>query len=123
MALTVEQAVEQAVAAALDPAAVDPAGAALDVLLSLGTLLGRERRFAEAGETFARLVAYDPLLEAAHRGLMRCHAALGNRGRAVHQYHELVRLLDAQVGAPPDAETTRLYQRLRRDDPAGVAAA
>lgn len=83
------------------------------VLRTMAGLLARERRFREAADVFTRLVDHDPLLEAAHRGLMRCHAALGDRGRALHQYDQLVRLLDAQLGAPPAPETTQLYTRLR----------
>jgi DNA-binding SARP family transcriptional activator len=84
------------------------------VLLTLGGLLGRERRFTDAAETFARLIVHDPLLEAAHRGLMRCHAALGNRGRALQQYDELTRLLREQLGTRPAPETTALHARLRQ---------
>lgn len=83
------------------------------VLRTLGGLLARNRRFADAVEVFTRLVAHDPLLEAAHRGLMRCHAALGDRGRALRQYEELAGLLADQLGVPPSPETTELYGRLR----------
>jgi DNA-binding SARP family transcriptional activator len=82
------------------------------VLRTLGGLLARDRRFAEAAEVFARLVVHDPLLEAAHRGLMRCHAALGDRGRALRQYEQLVGLLEEQLGVPPSPETVELHARL-----------
>lgn len=82
------------------------------VLRTLGGLLARENRFAEAAEVFARLVAHDPLLEAAHRGLMRCHAALGDRGRALRVYERLVALLAEQLGVPPSPETAQLHARL-----------
>ncbi|MEU8614762.1 BTAD domain-containing putative transcriptional regulator, partial [Actinoplanes sp. NPDC048791] len=82
------------------------------VLRSLGGLLAREQRFVEAADVFARLVAHDPLLEGAHRALMRCYAALGERGRALRQYEELVRVLETQVGARPAPETTELHSRL-----------
>jgi DNA-binding SARP family transcriptional activator len=83
------------------------------VLRRLGALLARERRYLAAVDVFTRLVAHDPLLEAAHRGLMRCHAALGDPGRALRQYHELADLLDAQLGAVPAPETTQLYTGIR----------
>ncbi|MEU8233149.1 BTAD domain-containing putative transcriptional regulator [Actinoplanes sp. NPDC048967] len=83
------------------------------VLRNLGGLLAREQRFVEAADVFARLVAHDPLLEGAHRALMRCYAALGERGRALRQYEELVRVLEAQLGARPAPETTELHSRLR----------
>ena len=41
-----------------------------------------------------------------------------DRGRALQQYDLLVRLLDAQLGAPPAPETTELYTRLRGQRPA-----
>ncbi|MDP9792101.1 putative ATPase/DNA-binding SARP family transcriptional activator [Catenuloplanes nepalensis] len=83
------------------------------IMLTRGVLLGRERRFTEAAETFARLIEHDPLLEAAHRGLMRCHAALGNPARALRQYDDLVTLLHSQIGAPASPETRALHARLR----------
>ncbi|MEV4641721.1 BTAD domain-containing putative transcriptional regulator [Actinoplanes sp. NPDC049548] len=84
------------------------------VLRTLGILLARERRFAEAAEVFTRLVAHDPLMEAAHRGLMRCHAALGDRGRALRQYEQLAGLLDEQLGALPSPETVDLHARIAK---------
>jgi DNA-binding SARP family transcriptional activator len=92
------------------------------VVLTLGRLLGRQRRYGEAAETFARLVEHDPFLEAAHRGLMRCHMALGNRARAIRQYHELVELLSADIGTAPAPETTALYTKLRAPTPALAGA-
>src|SRR4051794_24840902 len=83
------------------------------VLLILGRLLGQQHRYAEAAETFARLVEYDPFLEVAHRGLMSCHAAMGNRARVVRQYQELVELLASEIGAMPSPETRALYAKLQ----------
>ncbi|MGA5299921.1 BTAD domain-containing putative transcriptional regulator [Nucisporomicrobium flavum] len=85
------------------------------VLRTLGGLLAKQHRFGEAIEVFTRLAAHDPLLEAAHRGLMRCHAALGDRGRAVRQYEQLAGLLRDQLGVPPSPETVQLRARLLRD--------
>ena len=67
----------------------------------------------EAAAVFTRLIAHDPLIEAGHRGLMRCYAALGERGRALHQYEELTRLLGDRLGATPAPETAQLHARLR----------
>jgi DNA-binding SARP family transcriptional activator len=52
-------------------------------------------------------------LEEAHRELMRCQAALGERGRAIRHYEELVELLDEQLGTAPALETRALHERLR----------
>jgi DNA-binding SARP family transcriptional activator len=85
------------------------------VMVTLGRLQGQDRRYGDATETFARLVEHDPFVEVAHRGLMRCHAALGNRARALRQYEELAELLGTQLGTSPAPETTALYARLRAD--------
>jgi len=61
----------------------------------------------------ARPIAHDGLLEEAHRGLMRCQAALGERGRALKHYEELVGLLEEQLGTSPAPETVALHERLR----------
>ncbi len=81
-------------------------------LLALGRLHAAAGRFQPAAVAFRRAVAHEPLNETAHRELMNCWARLGETARAVRHYTELVELLRAQVGAPPAAETTALYQRL-----------
>jgi hypothetical protein len=45
---------------------------------------------------------------------MTCHAAVGNRARAVRQDQELVALLTSEIGAEPAPETTALYTELHR---------
>jgi tetratricopeptide (TPR) repeat protein len=82
--------------------------------IGLGLLLVQERT-AEAAEAYRKAIAYDGFLEEAHRGLMRCHVALGELGRALRHYEELVELLDEQLGASPAPETSALHARLRAD--------
>jgi DNA-binding SARP family transcriptional activator len=84
-----------------------------EALLLLGRLLFARGRHAEAADAYRKAIAHDELLEEAHRGLMRCHAALGERGRALRHYEELVELLDGQLGTAPAPETRALYERLR----------
>jgi two-component SAPR family response regulator len=72
-----------------------------ETLLLLGRLLSARERHAEASEAYRKAIAHDGLLEEAHRGLMRCQAALGERGRALKHYDELVGLLEEQLGVPP----------------------
>jgi DNA-binding SARP family transcriptional activator len=84
-----------------------------EALLLLGGLLFAQGRHAQAVEAYRKAIAHDELLEEAHRGLMRCYAALGERGRALKHYEELVELLDEQLGTPPAPETSVLHERLR----------
>jgi predicted ATPase/DNA-binding SARP family transcriptional activator len=82
-------------------------------LLLLGGLLLAQGRHAEAAEAYRKATVHDRFLEEAHRGLMRSQAALGERGRALRHYEELVVVLEEQLGASPAPETTTLYDSLR----------
>jgi DNA-binding SARP family transcriptional activator len=84
-----------------------------EALLLLGGLLSAQGRHTEAAEAYRKAIAHDELQEEAHRGLMRCQAALGKRGRAIRHYEELVELLDEQLGTAPAPETSALHARLR----------
>jgi predicted ATPase/DNA-binding SARP family transcriptional activator/Tfp pilus assembly protein PilF len=68
----------------------------------------------EAAITYARRwLALDPLQEPAHRGLMRLYAWDGQRAAALRQYTECLRILDEELGVPPEEETTRLYEAIQ----------
>jgi predicted ATPase/DNA-binding SARP family transcriptional activator len=81
-------------------------------LLATGRLQAAAGRHQAAAAAFRRAVAHEPLNESAHRELMSSWARLGETARAVRHYEDLVTLLRDQVGVPPAAETTALYQRL-----------
>jgi DNA-binding SARP family transcriptional activator len=81
-------------------------------LLAAGRLHAAAGRHQAAAAAFRRAVAHEPLNETAHRGLMQAWASLGQTARAIQHYKELTQLLAEQVGVPPSAETTALYQRL-----------
>jgi DNA-binding SARP family transcriptional activator len=68
----------------------------------------------EAVDVYRRAIAHEPLDEAAHRALMECWAAAGQTARALRHYSELTELLQAQISSAPAAQTTALYERLRR---------
>jgi DNA-binding SARP family transcriptional activator len=75
-----------------------------------------------------RWLELDPLHEPAHRALIRLYARAGDRAAALGQYRECVRTLSRELGVPPLAETTRLYEAisegtLERPADAGVAPA
>ena len=76
--------------------------------------------YAAAGEgeraiaTAHRRLALDPLDEDAHRALMQFYAQSGQPGAALRQYEQCRQILEDELGAPPAAETTALYERIRR---------
>lgn len=59
-----------------------------------------------------RWLALDPLHEPAHRALIRLYAEGGDRAAALAQYRECVRTLSRELGVPPLAATTRLYEAI-----------
>jgi len=72
-----------------------------------------EGNLEKALEAADRLLALDPLNEIAHRQLMGLYAGLGRRELALKQYRDCVRVLQAELGAPPLEETVDLYERIR----------
>lgn len=82
---------------------------------------------AAAGDTAAALeaarrrVELDPLDEDAHRRLIRHLRDNGERAGAIRQYRTLVAILERELGVPPLAETTALYEAIR--DGAMIATA
>jgi DNA-binding SARP family transcriptional activator len=75
------------------------------------------RRYDQAILLARRWLALDPLHEAAHRQLMHLFALDGDRTAALKQYRECVRVLDEELGVPPLAETTRLYEAIKEGEP------
>lgn len=61
-----------------------------------------------------RWLDLDPLHEPAHQALIRMHATTGDRAAALVQYRECVRTLSHELGVPPLAETTELYEAVNR---------
>jgi DNA-binding SARP family transcriptional activator/TolB-like protein/Tfp pilus assembly protein PilF len=64
--------------------------------------------------TARRLVALDPLREAAHRALMGVYAGQGQTALALKQYRSCRDLLQSQLGVKPEIETERLYESILR---------
>jgi Bacterial transcriptional activator domain len=65
-----------------------------------------------AVQTGLRLLALDPLQEPVHRAVMRLYARLGRREAALRQYQLCMDALKRELGAPPETETTQLYQQI-----------
>src|SRR5215208_5399542 len=72
-----------------------------------------QQRWEEAIASARRWLALDGLHEPAHRTLMRLYAWSGQYAAALRQYQECVRILDAELGAAPEDETTALYEAIR----------
>ncbi|NJM07540.1 hypothetical protein HC891_17170 [Candidatus Gracilibacteria bacterium] len=70
--------------------------------------------FSEALILYRRMLATDPLQEAAHSAVMRCQLALNNRAAAIEQYHALRKLLNNELGLDisPASEAASLYQKV-----------
>ncbi len=60
-----------------------------------------------------RLLALEAWREEAHRGLMRLLAESGQRAAALAQYETCRRILEEELGIPPDAETQALAEAIR----------
>lgn len=84
----------------------------IGALTALGERRMKDERWADAAEAWRRLVARDELDERAYRGLMTCHAKLGERSQVQQLYQRVERLLQKQLDAKPAAETVQLYKRL-----------
>jgi DNA-binding SARP family transcriptional activator len=93
---------------------------------TLWTLLGHHSErgsLDEAIQAARRLLAIDPLHEAAHRALMGLYAATGRRALALRQYATCARTLRHELGTRPEAETVRCYEQVQRhDSPPGSSA-
>lgn len=70
--------------------------------------IGRHE-WKQALEYGQRLIAQEPLLEDAHRAVMRCHYFAGNRPAALRHYVACAKLLRKELGIEPMEETRRLY--------------
>jgi len=91
---------------------------------SLGMLASRALAWlvedaAEAGDWqrvldySARILERDACDEAGHRWAMAAHWRLGARTKALHQYEVCCSRLEAEIGARPAEETTRLYEQIK----------
>ena len=82
-------------------------------LLAAARLAHRSGREGSAVSAYERLIELDPLAEVAHRELMLCFVALGERGRALRQYEVVRATLHDQLGVGPDPQTTAVRDGLR----------
>lgn len=83
------------------------------VLDALSAALQASGDLAGALAAASRRVALNPLDEPAQRRLMLLLARTGDRAGAIHCYRACVSALDQELGVPPLAETTELYEAIR----------
>jgi DNA-binding SARP family transcriptional activator len=84
--------------------------------------LAAERLLANGRPGLALAVALEavrvePLRESAHRQVLAIHLAEGNVGEALRQYDALCRLLRAELGVEPSAQTARMIALRLPPDP------
>ncbi len=85
----------------------------LSVLDRLVRLHSDRGEFDAAIDRARRYLSIDPLHEPAQRALMRLYAQTGQRPAALRQYEECARILKAELGVDPLAETVQLWQAIR----------
>jgi predicted ATPase len=85
----------------------------LTVLDRLVRLHGERGEFEAAIDHARRYLSIDPLHEPAHRAVMRLYAQTGQRPVALRQYEECARILQAELGVEPLAETVQLWQEIK----------
>ncbi|HUM71931.1 MAG TPA: BTAD domain-containing putative transcriptional regulator, partial [Chloroflexota bacterium] len=85
---------------------------ALHVLHSLAEHHLQRGEYGRAIDAATRLLALEPWREEAHRQLMLAQLRSGQRSAALAQYETCRRLLAAELGVEPSAETITLYERI-----------
>ena len=86
---------------------------ALQALHRLTEIEMSRANYPAALEATARLLAFDPWREEAHRQRMSALARAGQRSAALAQYQTCRRILEKELGVEPSAETTSLYEQIR----------
>jgi DNA-binding SARP family transcriptional activator/predicted ATPase len=92
---------------------------ALQALDRLVAGLLQQGQVEEAAAYARRALAIDELRESAHRGLIKALGQMGKRAAALRQYERCRRLLEAELGVKPAAETEALAAEVRRAEQPG----
>lgn len=82
----------------------------LDFLFEMAGLYETQGSHPSAIDVFRKIVAREPLHEAAHVGLMRIYALNGQRHQALRQYQHLSEALRRELDIEPDASSQRLFE-------------
>lgn len=92
----------------------------LDHLAELASAHEKAQRIVPALACAQRLVDMEPLLEHAHRRVMRLHHLRGDRGAALAAYAQCCQRLVSELGSEPDRETRELAARIGAGDDTGM---
>lgn len=95
----------------------------LALLVELAALHEARADYPAAIAALERAIGQEPAHEAAHVGLMRIHAAMGQRHQALRQYQRLAHALREALDAEPDVATEHLYREIRAGRTAAVQLA
>ena len=87
---------------------------ALAKLVNVQRVAGSPER---ALDSALRILALDPIQEAAHRTVMRLQVQLGRRTAALRQYQACVNSLRRELNVEPEEETRELYRDILRRRP------
>ncbi|MFN0213094.1 MAG: BTAD domain-containing putative transcriptional regulator [Saprospiraceae bacterium] len=61
------------------------------------------------------ILTHDQRMEAIHRRLMYCYGKLGMGNKVEQQYRLLTQIIEREFQSKPSAETTRLYQQIKKE--------
>jgi DNA-binding SARP family transcriptional activator len=84
----------------------------LHEVMAIGDELESSQHWHRAIDLYQRALDADNLVEAFHRGLMRCYRALGRAPEAISAYQRMRRLFSVTLGIEPSAESETLYRSL-----------
>lgn len=83
-----------------------------DVLEKLVKVYSQQGEYEPAITAARRWAGLDPINEAARCHLMQLYTWTGQRNAALRQYHDVVRVLDEELGVSPQEETVALYRAI-----------
>ena len=81
----------------------------LDIADRLSEYHRQQGEYSAAIALCQKVLTLDNCVEEAHRRLMRCYLAQGQRHLAIRQYHTCVQALAKELDVPPADETRSLY--------------
>jgi DNA-binding SARP family transcriptional activator len=89
----------------------------IEVLIGMGRCHEARRDFDGAVAWYRRALEIDELREDIHCLIMRCYVEVGQRSRALAQYHRCERTLKEELDLEPSPETRQLYEHISGEGP------